>query len=201
MLPSIRYNRGKARNEGIQTMAELSHNLGLLTGVNEQDKLSFVAEIIGSIEEAGYVVTEVDDTKPWGAYIRIANDQADRFVEEFFPGLSPDEARLGIQDAELTPKILVVSPQQRLSWQFHERRAERWTFLTEGGYFKSIDDEQGELQLAKPGETVQFSEGERHRLAGIPHSYVIVAEIWQHSNPQHLSEEADIIRLADDYAR
>lgn len=182
-------------------MAALSHNLGLLTGVTEQDKLSFVADIIGAIEEAGYNVTEVDDTKPWGAYIRIANEQADRFIEEFFSGLSPDEARLGIENAELTPKILVVSPQQRLSWQFHERRAERWTFLTEGGYFRSKSDDQGELQIAKPGETVQFAKSERHRLVGIPHSYAIVAEIWQHSNPEHLSEEADIIRLADDYAR
>lgn len=182
-------------------MSALSQNLGLMTGVSEQDKLSFVAEIIGAIEEAGYTVTEVDDTKPWGAYIRIANDQADRFIAEFFPGLSPDEARLGNKDAELTPKILVVSPQQRLSWQYHDRRAERWTFLTQGAYHRSTTDDQGELQLAKPGEVVQFAQGERHRLVGVPQNYAIVAEIWQHTNPEHLSEEADIVRLADDYSR
>ena len=182
-------------------MSALSQSLGLLTAVSEQDKLSFIAEIIGTIEQAGYVITEVDDAKPWGAYIKIDNGQANQFIEEFFPGLSPDEARLGVPEAELTPKILIVTPYQRLSWQYHDRRAERWTFLTEGAYFKSDSDEPGELRIAKAGETVQFQKGERHRLVGMPHSYVIVAEIWQHADKKNLSEEADIVRLSDDYAR
>lgn len=182
-------------------MAELAERLGVLTGVGEHDKLAFVAEIVGSIEQAGYAIIEIDDEKPWGAYIRIDGAQADRFVNEFFPGLSPEEARLGNKDAELSPKILIVSPQQRLSWQYHNRRAERWMFLTPGGYFKSQTDDQGEVQVARPGDVVQFQQGERHRLAGVPDSYVVVAEIWQHTDPNHLSEEADIVRLADDYQR
>lgn len=182
-------------------MTELSERLGLLTDVSEHDKLAFVAEIVGSAEAAGYTIVEVNDQKPWGAYIRIDSEQADRFVGEFFPGLTPEEARLGIEDAELSPKILIVAPNQRLSWQLHHRRAERWTFLTPGAYYKSETDDPGDVRMASPGEVVQFQQGERHRLAGIPDTYVVVAEIWQHTDRENPSDEDDIVRLADDYQR
>jgi len=182
-------------------MTELSEKLGILTDVSEREKLAFVAEIVGSIQAADYAIVEVDDEKPWGAYIRIDSEQADKFVEEFFPGLTPEEARLGMGEAELSPKILVVAPNQRLSWQYHDRRAERWMFLTPGAYYKSETDEQGDAHIADPGEVVQFKQGERHRLAGVPDTYVVVAEIWQHTDREHPSNEDDIVRLADDYKR
>lgn len=182
-------------------MAQLLQSLGVLTNVSEPDKLSFVADIIGSIEAAGYTIVEVDDAKPWGAYIRLEACDANRFVEEFFPGLTPEEARLGIKDAELSPKILVVAPRQRLSWQYHNRRAERWAFLTAGAYFKSKTDTEGEKQMAQPGDVVQFETGERHRLVGLDNTYTLVAEIWQHTDKKELSNEDDIIRLSDDYRR
>jgi mannose-6-phosphate isomerase-like protein (cupin superfamily) len=131
----------------------------------------------------------------------LANSDADTFVNEFFPGLDPAEARLGNEDAELSPKILLVSPAQRLSWQHHDRRAERWAFVTTGGYHKSTTDDQGELHSAKSGEVVQFAQGERHRLVGAIGHYTLVAEIWQHVDNDHPSDEADIVRLQDDYDR
>jgi len=49
---------------------------------------------------------------------------------------------------------------------------------------------------------VQFEKGERHRLAATNDTdYTVVAEIWQHSDKDHLSDEDDIVRLADDYQR
>lgn len=153
------------------------------------------------IIESGYEVVEESQGKPWGAYLRLASNQADEFVKDFFPGLTPDQARLGIEDAELSPKFLIVKPDQRLSWQYHDRRAERWCFLTDGAYRKSFDDEQGDRVSAAAGEVVQFAQGERHRLEGMPNGVVIVAEIWQHSDPNHSSDEDDIVRLADDYSR
>lgn len=165
------------------------------------DKLTVVSEVEQVIEQAGYDIVEKNDSKPWGAYFRISNDQADDFVEEFFTGLSPEEARLGIDGVELSPKILIVSPEQRLSWQLHHRRAERWVFLTAGAYHKSETDDQGDLRLAEPGDVVQFGQGERHRLVGATSSYTIVAEIWQHVDPVNPSNEDDIIRLSDDYSR
>lgn len=182
-------------------MSELAQRLSMTVEETEMAKSEFVGKTIAALESTGYKVVEVNDTKPWGAYIRINGEQADTFVGEFFPGLSPVEARLGVETAELSPKILIVAPMQRLSWQLHHRRAERWTFLTPGGYYKSSTDEQGELQLAQPGDVVQFAQGERHRLVGVDGHYTVVAEIWQHTDRDNMSNEEDIVRLADDYKR
>ena len=166
---------------------------------NEKEELT--ADVIAALQEAGYGVVEINTEKPWGAYVRIRNDQADDFVHEFFPGLSPEEARLGIESAELSPKILIVSPEQRLSWQYHYRRAERWAFLTAGSYNKSLDDNPGDPVATQAGDVVQFEKSERHRLNGLQDGYVVVAEIWQHTDSTAPSDEDDIVRLYDDYAR
>lgn len=158
-------------------------------------------EIARILEDNNYSVVLHDYDRPWGGFNQLDNNNADRFVEEFFPGITPEEARLGNLNSELSPKILTVSPEQRLSWQYHNRRAERWAYLTEGGYYKSITDDQGELQYANAGEVVQFAKSERHRLVGAVGHYTLVAEIWQHTDPNDLSDEDDIVRLADDYKR
>lgn len=158
-------------------------------------------EVARILEEAGYDIALFDYDRPWGGFNQLENDNADRFVEEFFPGLTPEEARLGNPESELSPKILTVAPGQRLSWQYHDRRAERWAYITEGGYHKSLTDDQGELQQAEAGEVVQFEKSERHRLVGAIGHYTLVAEIWQHTNPDKLSNEDDIVRLSDDYKR
>lgn len=182
-------------------MNELSHNLEQMQNNVNVDKQMLVDEIVGYVKDAGYTIVDLNDTKPWGAYIRMDGSQAGRFIEEFFPGLTLEEARLGMEDAELSPKLLIVAPNQRLSWQYHDRRAERWTFLTEGGYVKSDSDNQGEVVIAQPGTVVQFAKGERHRLVGVDGKYAIVAEIWQHTDVSDLSNEDDIVRLQDDYNR
>jgi mannose-6-phosphate isomerase-like protein (cupin superfamily) len=169
--------------------------------VQHETAAQLVAELEELISTNGYEVVEKNDAKPWGAYLRLAADDADRFVEDFFPGLDPTEARLGVEGAELSPKFLVVTPGQRLSWQYHDRRAERWCFLTQGAYRKSVTDDEGDRIVAEAGEVVQFVTGERHRLEGMPDSLVLVAEIWQHVDPQNPSNEDDIIRLSDDYKR
>lgn len=151
--------------------------------------------------ELGYEFSDVDEKRPWGAYYRIVDEQADRFLEEFFPGLSPNEARLGRDDVILSPKIMLVFPGRRLSWQYHDRRSERWRFMTDGHYYRSHSDKPGKLITSRAGDIVQFSVGERHRLCANEGSYTIVAEIWQHTEHDHPSTEKDIVRLADDYKR
>lgn len=158
-------------------------------------------EVARTLEAAGYTVELADYSRPWGGFTQLTNSDADRFVAEFFPGLSPEEARLGNEKSELSPKLLVVAPGQRLSWQYHERRAERWAYITDGGYVKSVDDTQRALHPASAGDVVQFEKSERHRLVGAITHYTLVAEIWQHTTPEKLSDEADIIRLEDDYRR
>jgi len=164
-------------------------------------KEKIVREIISHILQSKYSLVDMDDQRPWGAFFRLGNEDADSFVEEFFNDLTASEARLGNNDAELSPKILLVSPGNRLSWQYHERRAERWAFIHGGAYHKSETDEQGEVILAESKHEIQFSPGERHRLIGNIENYTVVAEIWQHTKPQHLSDESDIIRLHDDFGR
>ena len=52
----------------------------------------------------------------------------------------------------------------------------------------------------KIGELVILDKGERHRLLG-KDNWGVVAEIWMHTDPQNPSDEEDIVRLQDDYAR
>ena len=158
-------------------------------------------DIVRLSQQYGLVIDDVDLNKPWGWYIRFESNNAEKFVGEFFPGLTMEQAQLGNPEAPLSPKFLLVSPGEILSWQYHDRRAERLAYITDGGYFKSKDDEQGGLQTAKAGDVVQFDKSERHRLVGNKDSYVLVAEIWQHTDPDNLSDEVDIVRLEDKYKR
>lgn len=158
-------------------------------------------KILEALKSGGYHVAEVDDARPWGGFVRLENSDADRFVEEFFPGLSSHDARLGVDDAPLSPKILYVKPGARLSWQYHNRRTERWRYLSPGAYHRSSNDDQGLERLAVKNDIVQFSASERHRLVASNDDYTLVAEIWQHTTPGDLSDEDDIIRLQDDYRR
>ena len=68
------------------------------------------------------------------------------------------------------------------------------------GVVRSFDDTEGSIQLYKTGETITLEKGERHRLVGLEH-WGIVVEFWQHTDPNHPSDEEDIVRLQDDYAR
>lgn len=167
------------------------------------DKQRLIEELVRLAVNSGYEVAEIDDARPWGGFIRFDNANADAFVEEFFSGVDPVEARLGNPIAELSPKLLVVAPGRRLSWQKHARRAERWRFLTEGAYHKSTNpDDMGNLVMAHEGDEVQFEPGECHRLVGREgEGYTLVAEIWQHTDLENPSNEEDIVRLQDDYKR
>ncbi len=182
-------------------MTELKKQLENLPLDTNQAPQAVNEQVAKVLEDFGYDVSLYDYSRPWGGFNQLANDNADRFVEEFFPGLSPEEARLGDITSELSPKILTVAPEQRLSWQYHDRRAERWAYITAGGYFKSSTDNQGELHLVEAGEVVQFEKSERHRLVGAVGHYTLVAEIWQHTDPNNLSDEDDIVRVSDDYKR
>ncbi len=182
-------------------MSELISELSKIDTSESTSKPLLVDGIENQMTDHGFTVVERNDKKPWGAYIRFSNDEADLFVEEFFPEITLSEAKLGNDDAELSPKILVVSPSQRLSWQYHNLRAERWAFLTDGLYDKSLTDQEEGVQSVCAGETVQFAAQERHRLIGRAAAYTLVTEIWQHTDSQNLSSEDDIVRLADDYSR
>ena len=102
---------------------------------------------------------------------------------------------------KLSPKILVVAPEKRLSWQYHNRRAEIWKLI--GGtaaVITSSTDHENEKMYLKIGDIVQLKQGERHRLVGLE-TWGIVAEIWRHTDAENPSDEEDIVRLQDDFGR
>jgi len=104
--------------------------------------------------------------------------------------------------AKLSPKILVVAPGKRLSWQYHHRRAEIWKLIGgEAQIMTSDDDEESMIVDLHKGDVVQLAKGVRHRLIGAESGWGIVAEIWQHTDPENPSDETDIIRLQDDFGR
>lgn len=149
------------------------------------------------IESNGLSIVAKDDARPWGGFFVIDEAQAARFIETFFPG--EDAAELTAR--KVSPKILVVAPGKRLSWQYHRRRAELWRVI-EGPVkvTRNLEDNEVEPLDHAEGEVVRLAQGERHRLIGAD-TYGIVAEIWRHTDAEHPSDEDDIVRLQDDFGR
>ena len=149
------------------------------------------------IESYGFTIVDKDFERPWGAFLVIQEEEAQDFANRFFDGIDVDTLRL---EGKLSPKILIVKPDARLSWQYHHRRAEIWqVFKGEVGIVRSNDDTEGDLVRFKEGEQVRLAQGERHRLIGLE-DYGIVAEIWQHTD-MIPSDEEDIVRVQDDFRR
>lgn len=154
--------------------------------------------VLEFIEEEGLKVVTSDFTRPWGGFFVLDESQADLFIETFFPTYKKEELMLG---NKLSPKILVVAPGQRLSWQYHHRRAEIWRVVEgEVGVVMSDTDDETELNTFEPGDIIVLTKGQRHRLVGLD-GWGVIAEIWQHTNPDEPSDEDDIVRLQDDYGR
>jgi len=146
----------------------------------------------------GFNVVNVDDTRPWGGFFVIDEEQAQQFANVYFDGLNIDDLKIS---GKLSPKILVVAPEKRLSWQYHHRRAEIWQVVSGTvGVVTSDTDEEGELQKLTPGTRIKLEKGERHRLIGLD-DWGIVSEIWQHTDLDQPSDESDIVRVQDDFGR
>ncbi|GAB3869420.1 hypothetical protein GCM10028824_16350 [Hymenobacter segetis] len=150
------------------------------------------------LNEQGFKIASQDEARPWGGFFVIDETQAQAFADTYFEGLSADSLRIA---GKLSPKILIVAPEQRLSWQYHHRRAEIWQ-VVQGpvGVAFSDDDEQGEVKTYQAGERIILRQGERHRLIGLQ-NWGILAEIWQHTDAQNPSDESDIVRVQDDFGR
>jgi mannose-6-phosphate isomerase-like protein (cupin superfamily) len=128
----------------------------------------------------------------------LDESQAPQFITAFFPHLSLKDFA---SYEKLSPKILVVAPDQRLSWQYHHRRAEIWKLIGGvAGVVISDTDEQTDLHNLAIGDVVNLKCGERHRLVGTD-GFGVVAEIWQHTNKENPSDESDIVRVQDDFGR
>ena len=157
----------------------------------------FYNSVQSEVESFGFTVVAIDFDRPWGGFLVIDEAQAQEFANRFFDGLDVQDLRI---DGKLSPKILMVNPKSRLSWQYHRRRAEIWQiFRGRVGIVRSNDDEEGPLLEFNEGDQVRLVQGERHRLIGLD-DFGVVAEIWQHTE-EIPSDEADIVRVQDDFKR
>lgn len=139
-----------------------------------------------------------DMTRPWGGFLVIEEEDAEKFITQFFSHLTKDELSIS---GKLSPKILMVQPGKKLSWQYHHRRAEIWKLISgRAGVIKSDDDKEKDVIILEPDELVELKQGERHRLVGLD-KWGIIAEIWRHTDAENPSDEEDIVRLQDDFGR
>ena len=150
------------------------------------------------IKSKGFKITSKDLERPWGGFLVIEESQAQDFFNQFFKGIDVDSLKIS---KKLSPKILIVKPKARLSWQYHHRRAEIWrVFSGECGVIRSETDKENEMKTYAEGDQIKLKQGERHRLIGLE-DYCLVAEIWQHTDETNPSNEEDIVRIQDDFGR
>jgi mannose-6-phosphate isomerase len=155
-------------------------------------------EVKTYLTSIGLRTTHVDDQRPWGGFYYVDEAQAGKFIETFFPHLNVKDFE-GF--AKLSPKILLVAPNSRLSWQYHHRRSEIWTVIGGSAAIVTSDTDEQTPQRSLPlGSVVELRQGERHRLVGVD-EWGIIAEIWQHTDGSHPSDEDDIVRVQDDFGR
>ena len=147
------------------------------------------------IESLGFNIISYDFNRPWGGFLLIDESQSKEFISKF---ISNENLKI---ENKVSPKILIVNQNSRLSWQYHNRRKEIWkVFKNEVGVIKSTDNNETEMKIFNVGDVIELQKGERHRLIGLS-NFGIVAEIWIHTDPTNPSDENDIVRLQDDYAR
>jgi len=139
------------------------------------------------------------EERPWGSFSLIRPEDHARFISLFFPGLfSTDQ---GISDP-ISCKFLHIKPGARLSWQYHRRRHEVWRVIN--GPVSAVISEtnyRSDPDIRLQEDDILFILAEqRHRLIGLD-TPAVVAEVWIHTDPNNMSDEADIVRIEDDFAR
>lgn len=150
------------------------------------------------LDQQGFVVVSSDRNRPWGGFFVIEEQQSQKFIDFFFAEVEDSKKQAS---GKISPKILIVEKNKRLSWQYHYRRSELWKVIGgEVGVVQSDTDDQKDIMVKKINDIITLKQGERHRLIGLE-TWGIVAEIWQHTDSSHPSDENDIVRLQDDFGR
>ena len=143
-------------------------------------------------------IIDKDTERPWGGFFVISEDNAQDFSNIYFNCLNTEELKIL---GKLSPKILIIAPNKRLSWQYHHRRSEIWKVVSgEIKVVTSHDDVERKEEILKEGDEIRLFKGERHRIIGLD-DYAVVAEIWIHTDKDNPSDENDIVRLQDDFDR
>jgi mannose-6-phosphate isomerase len=156
-----------------------------------------IRQLRDHVEYNGFTIVDPNEDKPWGGYYRIDDKQINKFIDLYFSSAKWDVP----QHVTLSPKLLIIAPQSRLSWQYHTRRAEIWRIIFGTGYVEqNSTDIEPEPGIYSVGEIITLPFGTRHRMIA-KDNWVVWAELWQHADTNNPSNESDIIRVADDYNR
>ena len=160
--------------------------------------MDYLHEIQNEISDLGIDIISKDFKRPWGGFLVINENQVQEFSDKFFQGINVQSLKIG---GKLSPKILIVKPHSKLSWQYHQRRAEIWrVYKGKVGVSRSMNDIQSPKIILNEKDQIKLKQGERHRLIGLD-DYAVISEIWQHTDPENPSNEDDIVRISDDYGR
>jgi mannose-6-phosphate isomerase len=166
---------------------------------DKETKLEIFNKVQGYLDSLKLRVVAKDFDRPWGGFFVIDESQAQEFATHFFNGIDSNQLKIS---GKLSPKILMVQPDTRLSWQYHHRRAEIWKLVAGvAGVVTSDTDVEGLVHELKIGEIVRLKQGQRHRLVGLSNGWGMIAEIWQHTDANNPSDESDIVRVQDDFGR
>jgi mannose-6-phosphate isomerase-like protein (cupin superfamily) len=169
---------------------------------NELELIGTKDDVMSSVENylsnLGFRVASKDLKRPWGGFFVLDESQAKQFAALYFPGIEISTLKIS---GKLSPKILMVESNKRLSWQYHYRRAEIWKLVAGvAGVVTSETDAEGSLHQLSVGEIIRLKQGQRHRLVGLD-GWGMIAEIWQHTDSERPSDEDDIVRVQDDFGR
>lgn len=90
-------------------------------------------------------------------------------------------------------KRIIVKPNCRLSYQYHNKRSEVWTII-KGTAVVTLD---GVEKIYDEGQVVQIPTGIKHRIQNIGNEDLIFVEVQM---GDYFGED-DIVRIDDDYNR
>ena len=126
----------------------------------DQDRDTVFKIVNDFLAEKNLGILTTDENRPWGGFFVLDESEADKFISLYFNTLTTEDLRIS---GKLSPKILVVAPEKRLSWQYHHRRAEIWKLIGgTAGIISSDSDIEKDLIHLNIGDTIQLKQGERH---------------------------------------
>jgi mannose-1-phosphate guanylyltransferase/mannose-6-phosphate isomerase len=131
--------------------------------------VKLIVEALKASADAELIELPATVLRPWGTYATLKQED-------------------GYQVKRIT-----VAPGQKLSLQYHHKRAEHWV-VTQGQAIVQVGDEEYETG---PGEYRYIPLGEKHRLTNIGDGELVLIEVQVGS---YFGED-DIVRLDDIYGR
>ena len=141
----------------------------LVADRSKSQDVKLVVEALKASADADLTELPATVHRPWGTYVTLKQED-------------------GYQVKRIT-----VAPGQKLSLQYHHKRAEHW-MVTQGQAIVQVGDDEFETG---PGEYRYIPLGEKHRLTNIGDTELVLIEVQVGS---YLGED-DIVRVEDVYGR